>query len=234
MKILIVEDEKELASSIKEYMEHDNFICEIAGTFSTALEKLNLYKYDCTVVDIMLPDGNGLQLIRHLKDNHSETGIIVASAKNALDDKITGLELGADDYLAKPFHLSELSARIKSIIRRRNFNGDNSILLDEIKIITDERSVFVYKKELDLTAKEYELLIYFVSNKNKVLTREAIAENLMGEQADWMDSFNFIYTHIKNLRRKIITAGGKDRIKTIYSIGYQFVSNGNTEESLPK
>ena len=225
MKILIVEDEKELAISIKKYLEHDNFICEIAETYSTALEKLNLYKYDCAVVDIMLPDGNGLLLIQHLKDNHSETGIIIASAKNALDDKIAGLELGADDYLAKPFHLSELNARIKSIIRRRNFNGENNIVLDEIRIISDEREVFVNETKLDLTAKEYELLIYFVSNKNKVLTREAIAEGLIGEHADWMDSFNFIYTHIKNLRKKIVSAGGKDRIKTIYSIGYKFVTD---------
>ena len=224
MKLLIVEDEIELSNSIKEYLGHDNFICESAETYNIALEKLDIYKYDCAIVDVMLPDGNGLQLVKHLKDNHSDTGIIIASAKNALDDKIKGLELGADDYLAKPFHLSELSARIKSIIRRRTFRGENSIQFEEIKILLEERIVFVDGIELDLTAKEYELLIYFVSNKNRVLTREAIAEGLIGEQADWMNSFDFIYTHIKNLRKKIVSAGGQDRIKTIYSIGYKFIA----------
>jgi len=224
MKLLIVEDEKELANSIKEYLSQDNYLCETVGTFDEALKKLELYHYDCSVVDIMLPDGNGLQLVKYLKDNHSNTGIIIASAKNALDDRIKGLELGADDYLTKPFHLSELSARIKSIIRRRNFNGENMMVLEDIKIQLEEREVYVNNTKIDLTGKEYVLLLYFMSNKNRVLTREAIAENLVGDQADMMASFNFIYTHIKNLRKKIIQAGGKDRIKTIYSIGYKFVT----------
>ena len=222
MKLLIVEDERELAKAIKEYLLQDDFLCEIADTFEEALEKLGLYNYDCAVVDIMLPDGNGLQLVKHLKNKHSDTGIIIASAKNALDDRIKGLELGADDYLTKPFHLSELSARIKSILRRRYFNGENTIVLDDIKIKIDERQVYINDIELNLTVKEYELLLYFIGNKNRVLTREAIAENLVGDQADMMDSFNFIYTHVKNLRKKIIAGGGKDRIKTIYSIGYKF------------
>ena len=224
MKLLIVEDEKELANSIKEYLKQDNFLCEIACTYNEALEKLELYNYECAVVDIMLPDGNGLQLVKYLKDKHSNTGIIIASAKNALDDRIKGLELGADDYLTKPFHLSELSARIKSIIRRRNFNGENFMVLEDIKIQLDEREVYINNTKIDLTGKEYDLLLFFISNKNRVLTREAIAENMVGDHADLMDSFNFIYTHIKNLRKKIINAGGKDRIKTIYSIGYKFVT----------
>ncbi len=224
MKLLIIEDEKELAESIKDYLIQDDFLCEIAGTFEKALEKLELYNYDCAVVDIMLPDGNGLQLVKHLKNKHSDTGIIIASAKNALDDRIKGLKLGADDYLTKPFHLSELSARIKSIIRRRNFNGENTIVFDDIKIQLDERQVYINDVEINLTVKEYELLLYFMGNKNRVLTREAIAENLVGDQADMMDSFNFIYTHVKNLRKKIVAAGGKDRIKTVYSIGYKFTA----------
>ena len=224
MKLLIVEDEKELANSVKEYLEQDNFLCETAGTYDEALEKLELYNYECAVVDIMLPDGSGLELVEYLKNIHSSTGIIIASAKNALDDRIKGLELGADDYLTKPFHLSELGARIKSIIRRRSFDGENTMELEDIKIDLSKREVFVNKNKIDLTAKEYDLLLYFMSNKNRVLTREAIAENLVGDQADMMDSFNFIYTHIKNLRKKIIQAGGKDRIKTIYSIGYKFVT----------
>ncbi len=223
MKILITEDEKELAKAVKEYLEQDGFLCETAYDFDEALEKLELYRYDCAVVDIMLPDGNGLDLVRHLKERHSDTGIIIVSAKNSLDDKINGLDLGADDYLTKPFHLSELSARVKSIIRRRNFKGENIILIDNIKILPNEREVFVNNNKLDLTAKEFDLLNFFVSNKNRVLTREAIAENLIGEHADFLDSFDFIYTHIKNLRKKIIAAEGKDRIKTIYSIGYKFL-----------
>jgi DNA-binding response OmpR family regulator len=223
MKLLIVEDEKDLAESIKEYLEQDNFICETAATFDEALEKLELYHYECAVIDIMLPDGSGLELVDHLKSIHSSTGIIIASAKNALDDRIKGLELGADDYLTKPFHLSELSARIKSIIRRRNFKGEKFVVLDDIKILLDERKVFIKNNEIELTGKEYSLLLYFMANKNRVLTREAIAENMVGDHADLMDSFNFIYTHIKNLRKKIISAGGKDRIKTIYSIGYKFL-----------
>jgi DNA-binding response OmpR family regulator len=224
MKILIVEDEKELALSVKGYLEQDNYLCEIANNFNEALEKLELYHYECAVVDIMLPDGSGLELVEYLKKIHSSTGIIVASAKNSLDDRIKGLKLGADDYLSKPYHLSELSARIKSILRRRNFNGNNIITLEEIEIKIEEREVFIKNHRIDLTAKEFDLLLYFTSNINRVLTREAIAEHLIGDQADLIDTFNFIYTHIKNLRKKIITSGGKDRIKTIYSTGYKFIS----------
>ena len=224
MKILIIEDEKELALSVKGYLEQDNYLCEIANNFNEALEKLELYHYECAVVDIMLPDGSGLELVKYLKKIHSSTGIIVASAKNSLDDRIKGLKLGADDYLSKPYHLSELSARIKSILRRRNFNGNNTITLEEIEIKIEEREVFIKNNRIDLTAKEFDLLLYFTSNINRVLTREAIAEHLIGDQADLIDTFNFIYTHIKNLRKKIITSGGKDRIKTIYSTGYKFIS----------
>ncbi len=224
MKLLIVEDEKELARAIIDYLNQDNFLCETANTFDEAIEKLSLYDYECAVVDVMLPDGSGLEIVKYLKENHSDLGIIIASAKNALDDKIKGLEYGADDYITKPFHLSELSARIKSIIRRRKFNGETTITLEEIKIFPDKHEVFVKQNKLDLTSKEYDLLMYFISNKNRVLTKEAIAENLIGDHADMMDSFSFIYTHIKNLRKKIVNAGGGDRISSIYSIGYKFLA----------
>lgn len=222
MKILIIEDEKDLANSAAEYLTGQNYKCELAYNYDDALDKLELYQYDCTVVDIMLPDGNGLELIKYLKDRHSDSGIIIISAKNALDDRIKGLNLGADDYLTKPFHLAELNARIDSIIRRRKFKGNEEVVFDELKIIPYSRLVFVNDITLDLTKKEYDLLLFFLSNKNKVLTREAIAENLLGDQADMMDSFDFIYSHVKNLRRKILNVKGKDRIKTIYSIGYKF------------
>ncbi|HED37527.1 MAG TPA: response regulator transcription factor [Ignavibacteria bacterium] len=222
MKILIIEDEKDLANSAAEYLTGQNYKCELAYNYDEALDKLELYQYDCAVVDIMLPDGNGLELIKYLKERHSDSGIIIVSAKNALDDRIKGLNLGADDYLTKPFHLAELNARIDSIIRRRKFKGNEEVVFDELKIIPHSRLVFVNDITLDLTKKEYDLLLFFLSNKNKVLTREAIAENLLGDQADMMDSFDFIYSHVKNLRKKILNAKGKDRIKTIYSIGYKF------------
>jgi len=222
MKILIIEDEKDLANSAAKYLTGQNYKCELAYNYNDALDKLELYQYDCAVVDIMLPDGNGLELVKYLKEQHSDSGIIIISARNALDDRIKGLNLGADDYLTKPFHLAELNARIDSIIRRRKFNGNEEVVFDELKIIPYSRSVFVNDIVLDLTKKEYDLLLFFLSNKNKVLTREAIAENLLGDQADMMDSFDFIYSHVKNLRKKILLAKGKDRIKTIYSIGYKF------------
>jgi DNA-binding response OmpR family regulator len=222
MKILLIEDEKELSRSIETYLSQESFLCESVKTFDQAQEKVNLYQYDCVIVDLTLPGGSGLDIIRELKSTYPDTGIIIISAKNSVDDKITGLDIGADDYLAKPFHLSELNARIKSIIRRRNFDGKNELLLNDMRIIPDKMQVFVNDKEIVLTKKEFELLIFFISNKNRVLTKEAIAEHLWGEEIDLVDSFDFIYTHIKNLRKKIIEKGGEDYIQTIYGMGYKF------------
>lgn len=222
MKILIIEDEKELLTSVVQYLSKQGFVCESAADFYSAEEKMNAYQYDCIIADITIPGGSGLTLIKEFKKQHAETGIIIISAKNSLDDKITGLDLGADDYLTKPFHLSELNARIKSLIRRRNFKGEKEIITGEIKIVPEELRVFVKNKLIMLTRKEYELLLFFVSNVNRVVTREAIAEHLWGEQSDAMDSFDFIYTHLKNLRKKITDAGGDDYVKTIYGIGYKF------------
>ena len=223
MKILLIEDEKELCKSIETYLTQENYLCESALTYDQAIEKVNLYIYDCVVVDITLPDGTGLDIIRDLKKNKKETGIIIISAKNSLDDKIIGLDIGADDYLTKPFHLSELNARIKSIIRRRSFAGSNEIIVNEIHILPDQMQVMVNGNEIMLTKKEFDLLIFFISNKNRVLTKEAIAEHLWGEEIDMADSFDFIYTHIKNLRKKMLEKGGNDYINTIYGMGYKFV-----------
>ena len=181
-----------------------------------------LYDYDCVLVDISLPDGSGFGVIKELKKRKSEAGIIIISAKNSLDDKIKGLEIGADDYMTKPFHLSELNARIKSIIRRRNFSGQTEIIANEISIIPEEALVKVNSQPIELTKKEYDLLLFLLSNKNRVLTKESIAEHLWGDDMDTSDSFDFIYTHIKNLRRKITEKGGKDYLKTIYGMGYKF------------
>lgn len=222
MKILIIEDEKALADSMIEYLSKEGYVCEKALTFAKALEKINLYNYDCVIVDITLPDGNGLKIIKELKAMNADSGIIIVSAKNALNDRIDGLNIGADDYLTKPFHLSELNARVKSILRRRYFNGENEIIVNEITVNTDSKSAFILDQPLALTRKEYDLLIFFLSNKNRVLTKESIAEHLWGDNMDMADSYDFIYTHMKNLRKKMLELGCKDYIQTIYGMGYKF------------
>ena len=222
MKLLIVEDEKALSDAIVEYLTSEGYGCETALNFWTADEKVALYDYDCVLVDISLPNGSGFDVIKELKKRKSEAGVIIISAKNSLDDKIMGLEIGADDYMTKPFHLSELNARIKSIIRRRNFSGHIEIICNEIVIIPDEALVKVNNLPIELTKKEYDLLLFLLSNKNRVLTKESIAEHLWGDDMDTSDSFDFIYTHIKNLRKKITEKGGKDYLKTIYGMGYKF------------
>jgi len=224
MKILLIEDEKELIQSLEAYLRDENYVCEKALTYEDARERINLYNYDCVIVDITLPDGNGLDIIRELKTKHIETGIIIISAKNSLDDKILGLEIGADDYLTKPFHLSELNARVKSIIRRRNFSGNNEIIFNEIRIVPEMLQVMVSEQQVVLTKKEFELLVFFISNKDRVVTRESIAEHLWGDEMDMADSYDFIYTHIKNLRKKLIEKGGQDYIKTVYGMGYKFTN----------
>ncbi len=222
MKILLIEDEKHLSDSIIQYLKVEGYVCEACPTYDKSIEKINLYNYDCLIVDITLPDGNGLDVIRALKTINSTTGIIIISAKKSLDDKITGLEIGADDYLTKPFHLSELNARIKSIIRRRNFEGKKEIVFNEITIDPSLSKVSVNDKILSLTKKEYDLLVYFISNKDRTLTKGSIAENLWGDEIDMAESFNFVYCHIKNLRKKMIEQGGKDYVQNVYGIGYKF------------
>lgn len=226
MKILLIEDEKHLANSIKQYLTFEGYLCETCLTFNCAIEKINLYQYDCIIVDIMLPDGNGIKIVEKLKSINNTAGIIIISAKNSLENKIEGLEVGADDYLAKPFHLSELNARVKAIIRRKNFNGKNEIVFNEIIIIPSETKVTVNNSELVLTKKEYDLLIFFVVNKNRVVTKESLAEHLWGDEMDTADSFDFIYSHIKNLRKKLVAGGGKDYIRTVYGIGYKLTPDG--------
>lgn len=220
MKILIIEDEKELSDSIAAYLKSEDYVCEVADTFNKAIEKTELFTYDCILLDITLPGGSGLEILRELKANNKMDGVLIISARNSLDDKVNGLVLGADDYLPKPFHLSELSARVAAIIRRKNFDGNNLVQFNDISIDTLAKSVFVNNNPLDLTRKEYELLLYFVSNKKKVISKNAIAEHLWG---DGMEGNNdFIYTHIKNLRKKLMDAGQADYIRSVYGMGYKF------------
>lgn len=222
MKLLIIEDEISLLESMTEYLSNESFVCEQAADFFAANEKINIYNYDCIIADITLPGGSGLDLIKGFRKQNAQTGIIIISAKNSLDDKIIGLDLGADDYLTKPFHLSELNARIKSVIRRRNFKGEKEITAGCIKIIPGKFLVYINDELISLTKKEYDLLLYFISNQNWVLTKEVIAEHLCGDNADASDSLDFVYTHLKNLRKKILEKGGEDYIHTIYGIGYKF------------
>jgi len=225
MKLLIVEDEKELLSNMVPYLSAGDTVCETAATYGEAQDKILSYSYDIVILDIMLPDGDGFSALKLLKSTKPETGVLIVSAKNALDDRISGLEMGADDYLTKPFHLPELNARLKAIYRRRKFQGQQKINFGDIDIDPDTHDVFVKRQPLMLTLKEYELLLFLIANKNRVLTKQIIAEHLWGDNVDLLDSYDFVYQHIKNLRKKITTAGGDDYINTIYGLGYKFTDS---------
>jgi len=222
MKVLIVEDEKELGKSIASYLKEQSYTCELAPDYRTALEKVETLDYDCILLDLTLPDGNGLQVLKELKSNRKTDGVIIISARDSIDDRIQGLNLGADDYLPKPFHLSELAARIAAVIRRRQFEGNSIISINELEIDTLKKIVTVHQKPVDLTRKEYDLLLYMISNKNRVISKNAIAEHLSGEEAEAFDNFDFLYAHIKNLKKKLTAAGGTDYIRTVYGMGYKF------------
>lgn len=222
MKILLVEDEKGLANTIQKFLLAEGYVCEWASNLIEAKDKIEVYEYDCVLVDIMLPNGSGLSIIEQLKKHQSPSGIIIISAKNSLDDKILGLDLGADDYLTKPFHLTELNSRLKSVLRRRHFGGNKEIIFGEIKILPDSKEVWANSKNIILTRKEYDLLMYFVANCNRVLTKSSISEHLYGDEIDQADTFDFLYSHIKNLRKKLLEAPCPDYIQTLYGVGYKF------------
>lgn len=222
MKILIIEDEKELAKSIVEYLSEEKYVCEVASTFTEAMNKTNVFNYDCILLDITLPDGNGLKILEELTKENKEDGVIIISAKNSIDDKINGLQLGADDYLTKPFHLSELTARIYSLIRRKQFNNSNKIKQDELEIDLLAKTVAVDGEPVILTKKEFDLLIYFIGNRNRVLSKSTLAEHLSGDFADMLDNHDFVYAHVKNLKKKLSDAGCEQYIKTVYGTGYRW------------
>lgn len=221
MKILIVEDELELQQSIASYLQKDNNICETASDFVEGSYKSSLYEYDIIILDINLINGSGIDILKTLKQQHKNTGVIIISANSSIDDKLLGLDLGADDYLTKPFHLAELNSRIKAVIRRRQFNGNDSIIFNEIQMNTSSRTVLVNNNPVELTRKEFDLLLFFITNKNRVLSKEIIAEHLWGDHSDLMDNFDFIYVHINNLRKKLTPIGSK-YIQTAYGTGYKF------------
>lgn len=221
MKILLIEDEKQLSKSILSYLKNEKYTCELAENFASAKEKLELFDYDCILLDITLPDGNGLHLLQLLKEEKKADGVIIISAKNSLDDKITGLNLGADDYLPKPFHLSELGARISSVIRRRQFKGSSVIEINDLAIDADSKIISFKNIPIDFTRKEYDILLYLAVNKNKIVSKNAIAEHIAEDNIEYFDNFDFLYAHIKNIKKKLTSVGAQDCIKSVYGMGYK-------------
>lgn len=222
MKLLIIEDETELALSIRNYLTGKDFVCEWVANLDAAIEKISIYDYDCILIDLMLPGGDGFELLKALKGLNKTDGVIIISAKETLETKIEGFNLGADDYLTKPFHLSELLVRIQALIRRKKFNGNNTLSFNEIEIDTLARTVKVHAVEIDITKKEIDLLLYLIGNENRVLSKAAIAEHLSGDMADMLDNHDFVYAHIKNLKKKLQEAGSGDYIKSVYGLGYKW------------
>ena len=221
MKLLIAEDEISLQQSIVTFLDRDGNVCECASNYEEAIYKVSLYDYDVIILDVNLVTGSGLEVLKHLKKEKKKTGVIIISANNSLSDKLEGLDLGADDYITKPFHLAELNSRIKAVLRRGKFGGDENIVFNEIRVDTGAKAAYVLDKPLTLTRKEYDLLLFFITNKNRILSKEIIAEHLWGDNSDLADNFDFIYVHINNLRKKLTSEGAK-YIKTAYGSGYKF------------
>lgn len=224
MKILIVEDEEALRDIMIRSLAKERYVVESAANYQEALLKISDYDYDCIVLDIMLPGGSGLDLLEELKAMRKKDSVIIVSAKDSLEDKVAGLDLGADDYLTKPFHLAELNARIKSIIRRKQQDGEMHISLSNITIYPDRHAVYIDGEELALNRKEFDLLYYFVTNPERLISKGALAESIWGDYIDQADSFDFIYSQVKNLRKKLKQAGAVPEIKAVYGFGYKMVT----------
>lgn len=223
MKILIVEDEPALRELIQRSLEKERYITEVAPDYDTAIEKVEVYDYDCILLDIMLPGGNGLDLLKHLKDLRKKENVIVISAKDSLEDKILGLELGADDYLPKPFHLAELNARVKSVLRRKHRDGEHAIVMGNVRLLPDSFQVWINTEQLELSRKEYDILHYFMNRPNIMVNKNTLAESVWGDHIDQVDNFDFIYAQIKNLRKKLKNHQATIEIKAVYGFGYKLV-----------
>lgn len=225
MKILIVEDEQDLLDVMLRYMKREGYVCEYATTFKEGYKKINNYEYDCAILDLNLPGGDGLKLVKMLRLEMPNTATVIISARSSLDDRISGLDIGADDYLTKPFNLSELNARIKAVIRRKTNQFSSELIFGSLTIDLDKRSVVVSDKTLKLTKKEFDILVYLARNKNRVVTKDSIAEHLWGDYMDDALSYDFIYAHVKNLRKKLSQNNCGDYLKTVYGVGYKFISH---------
>jgi len=222
MKLLIIEDEQELLDLMLRYLKREGYVCESANTFNDGYKKINNYEYDCAVIDLNLPGGDGLKLVNLLREDNTHAGIVIISARDTVDDRISGLDIGADDYLTKPFNLSELNARIKAVLRRKTNQFSKELKFENLSINLDERKVVASDKVLQLTKKEYNILLYLARNKNRIVTKDSIAEHLWGDYMDDAVSFDFIYAHVKNLRKKLAENDCGDFLKTVYGIGYKF------------
>lgn len=227
MKILLVEDNNELVADITTYLKENGFVTETALTLREAVDRVAVYEYDLVILDLGLPDGDGLEVISKLREKEAETAILILTAHDSIDAKVKGLNMGADDYITKPFHKAELNARIQSILRRKFAGGGRILKEGELQIDLTARQIKAKDQVLNLTRKEYDLLLFLVYNKNRLLTKETIAEHLWGDHIDQADNFDFIYNHIKNLRRKITSAGVKDCIRSMYGMGYKFITDGS-------
>ena len=223
MKILVIEDNADLREVIVRSLEKERYVVETAPDYSTARTKVFIYEYDCILLDIMLPDGNGLSLLRELSERGRRNNVIIISAKDSIEDKVTGLDLGADDYLAKPFHLAELHSRIKSVLRRNAHNGERNIKLGNVTIHPDTFKVDVDGRDLELGRKEYDILHYLVNRANRLIEKQTLAEAVWGDSIDQADNFDFIYAQMKNLRKRLKAAGATIEIKTVYGFGYKLV-----------
>lgn len=223
MKILVIEDEADLLEVITTSLTKEKYVVESAADYISALDKISVYDYDCILLDIMLPGGSGLKLLEQLKKSDKDSNVIIISAKDSLDDKIIGLNLGADDYLAKPFHIAELNARIKAVLRRKSFDGKNTLSLNNITLDVDERTLTIDNQLVTLNRKEFDMLYYFMLNKNRLVSKTALAEHVWGDNIDQADSFDFIYYQIKNLRKKLRDADAGIEIEAVYGIGYRLL-----------
>ncbi len=224
MKLLIIEDETELQKIMVQSLQQENFVVEVAGDFVSAQDKIGAYDYDCILLDIMLPGGNGLQLLQTLKKMGKSDNVIIISAKNSVDDKVQGLTLGADDYLTKPFHIAELTARVKSVLRRKSFEGKDILTLGNVELNLTERFVLVDGNPLLLNRKEFDVLTYLAINKNRLVNKASLAEHVWGDGIDQADDFEFIYSQIKNLRKKLKESHARVDVQAVYGIGYKLVT----------
>ena len=219
MKILIIEDEPEMLKNMRQSLEREHYTVEAVSDFKSANGKIGVYNYDCILLDIGLPDGNGLELLKQLKKEGKNDGVIIVSAKDSLDDRLAGLNLGADDYLPKPFHMAELHARVKAVLRRRHFEGSKQVKIGNVSINPESRMVKINAETVDLNRKEYDILMYLITNKTRLVTKAALAEHVWGDHIDQTDSFDFIYSQIKNLRKKIESA--TIHVEAVYGVGYK-------------
>lgn len=223
MKILVIEDEISMQEIIKETLEKEKFLVESATTYDSALDKIISFDYDCILLDITLPDGSGLDILSELKKLDKTSNVIIISAKNSIDDKVAGLNLGADDYLIKPFHIAELTARVKSILRRKTLGGKNELIINNVKVLFDDRIAFINHEALSLNRKEFDVLAYFMVNKNRLVNKTSLAEHVWGDFTDESDDFEFIYSQIKNLRKKLKDHNAEIEIQAVYGIGYKLI-----------